>query len=199
AGLGHAGYETPRHPPEPAPQRAHHAGRQRTLESERVADGDDQLPYPERRRVAELGEGEGRRVDADHSDVRSRVVPDQLGPQPAPVRESRIDTRGVVHNVAVRKDEAVGSKHESGAMAGKLPGGATPALDAVSDFYADHGRADLLGRAGHGAGVSVHELSVGLVAWRSVVIGIAGARVGEQSNCRVHIWGTRLGSRDVPP
>src|SRR5947209_3774452 len=118
---------------------------------------------------------------------------------PRPPRSTLFPYRRSSDLVAVRKDEAVGSKHESGAMAGKLPGGATPALDAVSDFYADHGRADVLGRAGHGAGVSVQQLSVGLLALRSVVIGIAGARVGEQSNCRVHIWGTRLGSRDVPP
>src|SRR2546425_9826604 len=80
-----------------------------------------------------------------------------------------------------------------------LPRRANPALDPVPDFYADHSGADLFGRPGHGARVSVEQLGVGPRALRSVVIGITGARVGEQSHCRVHIWGTCTGSRGVRP
>src|SRR2546425_5121886 len=36
-----------------------------------------------------------------------------------------------------------------------LPRRANPALDPVPDFYADHSGADLFGRPGHGARVSV--------------------------------------------
>src|SRR3989449_11706756 len=57
-GLDHVIDQPPADGAERAAQRAHDARGYGTLEAERVADRDDQLPDPQRRRVTEPGDGE---------------------------------------------------------------------------------------------------------------------------------------------
>ncbi len=58
-----------------------------------------------------------------------------------------MNSRGLVHHVAIGENQAVGSEHETGAAALPLAGLAGAAFARLRDINLDYGRAELLGGA----------------------------------------------------
>jgi hypothetical protein len=83
------------------------------LESVGVADCDHELTRAKAARVAELHGAEIRGRDSDHRDVGVRILTDQIGGALAAIRQGDRDVVGVLDDVAVGEDQAVGSEHES--------------------------------------------------------------------------------------
>src|SRR5207244_1940905 len=171
---------------ERAAQRAHDARGDGTLEAERVADRDDQLPDPQRRRVTELGDGERDRRDPDDRQVGIGGVPHELRRDGPTVRERHLDPRGVMHHVAVRQDEPVGCEHEPRALARPLPLLAAPPPHLVAPFDAHNGGTDPLGRSGHCPRVRVEQLVLAR-CWRAGCgLGWDDRLVGNEHGCCIH-------------
>jgi hypothetical protein len=95
-----------------APERAHHAGRHRTGEPERVADRDDQLAHPELRRVTQLGLVEVASIESKDGQVRELVSTDDLEPLLVSVDEDRRSTRGPGDDVGRGDGEPIGGDHD---------------------------------------------------------------------------------------
>jgi len=141
-----------------AAEGADDSGGDGVLESVGIADGDGELADAERLGVAESDGGEAgsvivEAVEADYGEVGGGVVPDEVCGAVAAVGERDFDSRGVVDDVAVGQDEAVGGEDESGAAA--------VAVVFASDFnFCDRG-ADFFRGGDYGAGVGVEERGVG--------------------------------------
>ncbi len=114
-----------------SPQRAHHPGGHRTLESERAADRDDELTDPERRGVAERRGHQIRRTRAHDREVRQGIGSDDLEREPATVGEHRAAAAKAGDHVSGRNDVAVrGDRHPAAASIHRAPGRPAPHLEA---------------------------------------------------------------------
>ena len=54
-------------------------------------------------------------LGSEHSDIRIPVLPDQDSAASAPIGKGEQNLRGIVDHMAVREDQAIGSKYETGA------------------------------------------------------------------------------------
>src|SRR5262249_44753513 len=131
------------------------------LEAVRIANGDGKVTRPDGLRVAEHDRLEVRRVDADHGQVGVGVVADPLGGVLAAVGEGNLDLNGMVDDMAVGEDKAVGGEDEAGAVAVGLapPAAHAAAVRLVPHIQVDHGRGDLVHGGDHGGGVGVEQWS----------------------------------------
>src|SRR5262249_26850122 len=99
-------------------ERAHDAARDRLLEAERAADGDDAVADLQVARAAygEREELRGGRVDLDHGEVGGLVRADQVGAVGLAVPELDGDRRGAIDDVLVRDDVPVAVVDPAGAF-----------------------------------------------------------------------------------
>src|ERR1043165_1628261 len=157
--LNHIVHQTPRLRPQAAPQRAHHARRHGALETVRVADGDDELADAHALRAAELRGQQVRRVDANDRQVRVGIIADQLRLTTLPVRETHIESRCAVYDVAVRQDETVGREDEPRPVAVRLAL-APPPAHLMRNLNVYDRRADALGHTDDRTRISIEQLVV---------------------------------------
>ena len=134
-----------------APERAHHAGGDRVLESVRVADGDRELADAHAARRAEHHRGQRVAADADDGDVGVGILADEIGVARQAVGESGADVLRAVHYVAVREQQPVGREREARA-------GAAAALELYLEMR-DCRAYGLRGRY-HGCGIGIERPSV---------------------------------------
>ena len=137
-----------------AAERAHHAGGDRGLETVGVADGHRDLAGADRLRIAQLGRGEIRSVDAHDREVRMRVVADNRGSDPPAIAQRDLDLARATNDVAIGQREAIGREDEARAAAAAAIGSRTAPRVGLGwklnvDF--DDRRGDPLDGAGHDA------------------------------------------------
>ena len=142
-----------------ATQRAHHAGRNRLLETVGTADGDRNLANPHGLQTAETRVNEMGRVDAQDGEVRVRIIADQGRGEHPSVRQGDFDFVGRVDDVAVRENEAIRRDDKTRSAAARVrplvslaPG--TPHANV------HHGWLNFLDDARNGLGIGVEQFSV---------------------------------------
>ncbi len=156
--LNHVVDQAPGISPQGAPQRAHHARGHRGLKSVRAAERDHELSYAKLLRVAERRGSEAGLVYAHNCKIARGIVSDSRGRHAASVRQCDVDAARVMHHVAVRENQAVGSEDEAGAASATLALIArTGAACGLMNFDVDERRADALDRASHRARVSIEQ------------------------------------------
>ena len=113
-------------------ERADDAGRHRVLEAKRIADRDDQLTRPQRRRIAERRRDQVGRRDAQNGEISVRIVTDEVRHEIPAVWQRHADacrtacsaeatwSRRRGDDVAVGEDEAVGREDESRSRAARI-------------------------------------------------------------------------------
>ncbi len=101
-------------------QGADNARRDGALQARWAANGDHELASAQAVGVAQPRGGKlfaiGRR-DAQHGDIRLRVVADDLAGSIAPVGQRHLNTLGAVHHMAIGEDVAVGGEDDARASA----------------------------------------------------------------------------------
>jgi hypothetical protein len=102
-------------------QRADDPGRYRMTESERVADCEHEIAYPNTLRVADRHIGEAAGIDFDNGNVRCRVRPDNFRVENLAVDRRNLDLVGFFHDMMVCQDVAVlGVDDDTGTGTGDL-------------------------------------------------------------------------------
>lgn len=162
-------------------QGADYACGNRGLKLVGIADGDGHLAGPQLLRISQLNRLQVGGIDPDDGEIGGGIVAHCVGGHAAAVGERDLDAGGVVDDVAVGEDEAVGSKDETGAASTAFArfAGAGSAGDLVH-FHVDDRRADFFNRVGDGARVGVKKQGVG---------GRAGCGVSRLVGANDWIWG----------
>ena len=152
-----------------AAESADHSGGHGGLKAVRIADRYDELADAELLRIAERGGDEAGFggadfVDADDGEVAGGVVADGAGREAASVGEGDLDAAGVVNDVAVGEDEAVGGKDKAGASTFALLLGTGASAGWLRGFLDDFDVDDRGSQAVYGtrdgAGVGVEQGSI---------------------------------------
>src|SRR5262245_56626387 len=112
-GLDDIVHQTPRVGSQRPAQGTDYASRNRALTSVRIPDGDRKVPYADFLRVSKESGHRTRRIDSNHSEVRIRVVANELCVKSVAIKQGDNDLAGIVNDVAVSKNESVGSKDKS--------------------------------------------------------------------------------------
>ena len=99
------------------------------LEAVRVADRDGDLANAYSPRIAKA-RPRHRRIDAQHREVGSAVLPDHIGAYRAPLRQNHLHAGSAVDNVVICQHEAVRCKDDAGTGA------------RVAAVHVDHGWTD---------------------------------------------------------
>src|SRR4051794_5059495 len=108
---------------------------------------------------------ERRRVDADHREIRVRIIADELGRYNAGIVQRDLQPHRPTHHVAVREDKAIRRDKESAA-------GASVSADAFrSDIY--HARRYSIHHARDRAAVAIEQFRI----FYRLVLGYAGGPV----------------------
>jgi hypothetical protein len=87
------------------------------LESVGIANGHHQLPDADGIRVTQPGRYELWGVHAQHSHIGIRVIADQLRMLAAAIRQGHEEPGGVMHNVAIGYNKAIGRQQKARAIA----------------------------------------------------------------------------------
>jgi len=91
----------------------HDAGRDRGLQAERRADGDDPFADTQFGNVTRLDGRQARRIDLQHGDIGAFVDTDRLGLELPLVRQCDQHFRGIFDDVGVRHDVAIAREDEA--------------------------------------------------------------------------------------
>src|ERR1700686_288270 len=101
-------------------ERADHARRHRGLKPVRIADRNRHLSRPQLLRVSEGNGLQTGSINSNHGKIGRRIITDGVSRSAAAVRECYLDSRRVVHDVAVGENQSVGREYEAGAASTAL-------------------------------------------------------------------------------
>jgi hypothetical protein len=113
-GLNHIVHEPAGGGPQSAAERGNHARGHGLRVAERIADGDGHLSHLQGGGIAELHIGQrGGRADAQHRQVRVRIVADQVSAEAGVVVQAHRNLIGALDHVAVGQQIAVGREQKA--------------------------------------------------------------------------------------
>jgi hypothetical protein len=139
--------------PHGASKRAHDAGSDRGLETERIADRDRELAGTDRIGIAQPCRNLVRRGYAHDGKIGIGVIADHAGSAARAVDQCHVDRGRPGHDMAVGNDESVGREQKTGATTAPFA-----SRRARLDVH-DSGR-DSRSRRGHGGRVRIEKLAV---------------------------------------
>jgi hypothetical protein len=99
--------------PERPAERAHDAGRDRTVKAEGVPDGNYELSHAQRFGIAQLSEREVLGVDLDDGKVGVRIIADDACRELPAIIQRYVYLGCLVDDVAVRKNKSVRREYEA--------------------------------------------------------------------------------------
>ena len=108
--------------------------------------------------AVESGLVHSRFVNANHSQIARRIVSDRARRHATPICQCDLDALRVMHDMAVSKNQAIGSEYKPRASAApfaRLAGARAPG--SLMHFNVHHRGADDLDRAGNCAGIGVEQ------------------------------------------
>src|SRR5262249_35829340 len=102
------------------PQCTDNACRYGILKAVRIANGNNQLTDPDALRIAKADRREIRRIDANDCEVGVGVIANRFRRKTTAIRKSHVNLCGVMNDVAVGQNEAVGREDKSRTAAAAL-------------------------------------------------------------------------------
>jgi hypothetical protein len=79
------------------------------------------LTGPQLLRISQRNSLQTGGVNANHRKIGRRIVADGVGGSAPPVGQRHFDPGGVMHDVAIGENQAIGRKYEAGATSASLP------------------------------------------------------------------------------